>query len=404
MWKQVVIALAVVGVVAATACSGGTKAKPQIFPVQVDGKTAAFAAEYIAYFPNEVQAHPGDEVDFTDVFSGAPHTVTLGKAVDDLFALEAKACPNGGPAADPACAKGLPAQYADQYNTLNGKLVNLLPQKPGDAPQAAANACFLATGDMPSDGSACAKTNQPSFDGTQTVYNSGVLEDQVPFKVKLADNIAPGTYNYFCLLHREGMSGTITVVAKNTKVATPAEVTKKGTDQLSGIVAKLKPEFDKLASLKADTAQAGALSKDAQNGIVAEFGPKEISIPVGGSVTWTVLGPHTISFNAPESARPIIKKGGDGAFHINQEGAAPAPEGGAGQPAPDPNAPPPTENAPPTLIDAGTWDGTGLHSSGLILSFPPALFSYKLTFTTAGTYKVVCLVHPDMEGTVKVGG
>src|ERR1700675_1395258 len=114
MWKQVLIALAVVGVVAATACSGGSKAKAQVFAVQVDGKTTAFAASFIAYFPNEVDAHPGDTVQFTGAFTGEPHTVTLGKDVDDVFALIAQACPGG--LSDPACAEGPPAQYADQYN------------------------------------------------------------------------------------------------------------------------------------------------------------------------------------------------------------------------------------------------------------------------------------------------
>ena len=31
------------------------------------------------------------------------------------------------------------------------------------------------------------------------------------------------------------------------------------------------------------------------------------------------------------------------------------------------------------------------------------IFGYKLTFTQAGTYPFRCVIHPDMEGTVKVG-
>ncbi len=74
----------------------------------------------------------------------------------------------------------------------------------------------------------------------------------------------------------------------------------------------------------------------------------------------------------------------------------PPPAGGNGPP---PSGPPP----PPAIADAGTWDGTGFHSSGLVLSFPPALSGYKLTFTKAGTYSYRCLIHDNMEGTVKVG-
>jgi plastocyanin len=402
MWKQVVIALAVIGVVAATACkSSGTKA--QVFGVQVDGKASGFAATFAAYFPNDVQAHPGDTVQFTSVFSGEPHTVTLGKDVDDIFALFAKACPNGG-VHDPNCQNGPPAQYADQANAANAKLPQLLPNGPGDAVQAAAQPCFLATGDAPSDGKACTAAQmqpQPAFDGTQTYYNSGYLPDQAVFSVKLAANIAPGTYNYYCLLHREGMAGTITVVAKSTKVPTPAEATKKGTDELAALAAKLKPAFDKLASLTPDTALAGTGAEGLFEAAVNEFGPKEIDIPVGGSATWTIVGIHSISFNAPADAEPLLVKSADGSYHVNQKG--PAPAGGPGQPQPDPNAPPPDPNAPPTLIDAGSWDGQGFHSSGFIQAFGPPAVQYKLTFTKAGTYKYDCLIHPNMEGTVKVG-
>jgi plastocyanin len=403
MLKRVVLLMAVAAFIAGMACSsGGGGKKAIVIPVNVDGKPDAFAGSFLAYFPSQVQAHPGDTVEFTSVFTGEPHTVTLGKDVDDVFSVIAEACPGG--LADPACQEGPPAEYADQYNAADAKLPALLPDGPGDANQAAANPCFLATGDMPSDGTACATADQPAFDGTQTVYNSGFLEDQAVFKVDLADDIAPGTYNYYCLLHREGMAGTITVVDKDTDVPSAADVTTEGDAALSDMVTKIQPEFDKLASLTVDTAQAGAGSDAVQEASVNEFGPKEISIPVGGSVTWSIIGPHTISFNAPESARPIIKKGDDGAYHVNEEAEKPAPEGAPGQPQPDENAPPPDENTPPVLVDGGTWDGTGFQSSGIFVSFPPPLFQYKLTFSTAGTYTYICLIHPDMEGTVTVGG
>ena len=86
--------------------------------------------------------------------------------------------------------------------------------------QAAAAPCYLTTGSAPEDGAACTadEQQQTDFDGTQTYYNSGFLPEAAVFKVKLSEDIAPGTYNYYCLLHREGMAGTITVVDKDRHV------------------------------------------------------------------------------------------------------------------------------------------------------------------------------------------
>jgi hypothetical protein len=75
--------------------------------------------------------------------------------------------------------------------------------------------------------------------------------------------------------------------------------------------------------------------------------------------------------------------------HLNDKAAAPV--GGPGAP------------EKPGLFDGGKWDGVAAHSSGLVLSFPPDLYKYKLTFTKPGTFEYLCTVHPDMKGTVTVG-
>ena len=56
----------------------------------------------------------------------------------------------------------------------------------------------------------------------------------------------------------------------------------------------------------------------------------------------------------------------------------------------------------PILIDAGEWDGQGELSSGIILAFGDPAYQYKVTFTKAGTYDYVCLIHPGMLGSVTV--
>ena len=365
---------------------------PQTFNIQVDGSTAAFNAAFDAYFPNELSVHPGDTVQFKLVDRGAPHTVTLGTLVDQGLAAVDKL----GPPSPTAPPPPPPAEML--------KLPDLLPQGPGDALQSAAQPCFLASGEPPvAPETACLKEQQqqPAFNGKQTYFNSGWMTSDKVFQVKLSDDIAPGTYRVMCLLHREGMTGKITVVAKGVPVQSPAEAEQKGNKQLADLVTALQPAHDQLRTATADQAWAGFGSENVRNAGINEFSPKPVSIPVGGSVTWTVLGAHTISFNAPQDAVGLRSPAPDGSVHINVKSVAPS--NSPGQEPPPPNAPPPAPNAPPTLIDAGKWDGTGFHSSGLILSFPPELAAYKLTFTKAGTYKYVCLIHDNMEGGVKVG-
>jgi plastocyanin len=215
----------------------------------------------------------------------------------------------------------------------------------------------------------------------------------------LADDIKPGTYSFMCLLHSAGMTGTITVVDPSTAVKTPDEVTADGQAQLDALATPLAAAAEAAQAQPDGQALAGVLDPNVQNGLVASFAPSTASVPVGGSLTWTILGPHTISFNSPQDAVDPRVEAPDGTVHANAKVFTPA--GGPGQPPPP--AGPPDPSAPPTLIDAGTWDGTSYLSSGAVISFPPQLYQYKVTFSKAGTYTYVCQIHPDMQGTVKVG-
>ena len=374
--------------------SPADEAGPQTYTVKVDGKSDDFKMGTTAYFPNELKVAAGSTIEFESIFTGEPHTVTFGTLVDE--GLKAAA-------ADPD---------ADEEPAALQKLPLLLPEGPGDANQMAANPCVVAKGDPDTD-KACPKDDDPpAFDGTQSVYNSGFLPDGERFEVKLADDIEPGTYSFFCLLHRAGMTGSVTVV-DGEDADSPEDVEKAGEDRLQDMITKVKPAAD--AAGKGDLTPfapatpgqvvAGGGSPDVQEVLLTGFGPEEVSIETGGAVTWVVLGPHTISFNAPEDlASSALIKGPDGYFHANEK--AFTPQGGPGQAPPDPNAAPPDENAPPPppkITDGGRFDGTGFRSSGFFLSFPPALEGYKLTFTKAGTFTYECLIHPEMEGTVKVG-
>src|SRR5947209_6137267 len=57
---------------------------PQTFSVSVDASSGSIPLAADEYFPNEFQVHPGDTVKFNEVWSGEPHTVSLGSLVDQV--------------------------------------------------------------------------------------------------------------------------------------------------------------------------------------------------------------------------------------------------------------------------------------------------------------------------------
>jgi len=402
MTARLIAPLALIALVVGACGPGGTggaggSAAAASYDVQVDNKSTAFNFEATAYFPDALTVHPGDTVRFKAIDRGEPHTVTFGTLVDAAVASLTKRpapAPNAPPPPPTAELAKLPVLIGDP------------PALP--VAQAAAQPCFLATGAPPADvKAACTKDqqSQKDFDGTQTFFNSGWLAPDQTFGLKLSDSIKPGTYSFICLLHLDAMTGQLKVVSKDQPADTADALKSKSDKQLTDLVAKLKGAVDASSKATADRAQAGVLTPDAQNVQAPLFAPKEISIPVGGSVTWTILGPHTITFNTPQDAVGTLSKASDGTVSLNMKALGPT--GGPGQPppppAPAPGAAPPPPPPGPIVIDAGKWDGKGFHNSGIFVSFPPVLFAYKLTFTAAGTYPFRCVIHPDMEGTVKVG-
>jgi plastocyanin len=379
-----------------TSSSGPTTVK-----VSVDNKTT-FPASFLEYFPSQLTAHAGDTVSFSSVFSGEPHSVSFGTLVTE--GLNAADSHQDDPTFDSSSIPQLAA------------IPPMLPDGPGDANQVSAAPCYLPSGNPPGPGETPCPNHSatpPEFTGTESFFSSGFLPNGDVFNVKLASSIKPGTYRFFCTLHTEGMQGKLTVVGSDTKVPTDAENQAAADAALQKDVSALQPAVDASKNATPDKAVAGAGSEEVQSAAANVFGPATASIPVGGTVNWTILGPHTISFNTPEDAKVLVAKTPDGLVHINPKSGESA---GGGVPQPQPPQPPAgattttaaaptTASGPPVPIqvDGGSFNGTGFYNSGFYLSFPPDLFAYSIKFTKAGTYSYVCLVHPGMEGTVKVG-
>ncbi len=390
--------LAVSGASGKTGRASVARAGAQTFRVNVDGgATKAHNEEFLAYFPSVVRVHPGDTIVFQMVGNGEPHTVTLGTLANNAVAAFDKLTPAQKNSSKPPAA----------FLRADAKVPQLLPQGPGDAVQSTANQCFVASGAPPKKG-ACPKVAQPAFDGAQSFYNSGWLNSKQKFTVHISSSTRPGTYRYLCALHREGMTARIVVVPASTPVASPAAQFAPGQRVLAGLERKLAP------ALKAERqgkpplpvtvpgvphVLAGSGSPAVNEGGIAEFGPKVVTIPVGGSVTWWLIGVHTITFNSNKTDDDIRLTAPDGTVHLNPKAVAPA--GGPGEPAPSSGGP--KSGIHFKLVASSSWSGLGFHSSGIFgNSNPPLIEGYKLTFTRAGTYKYLCTVHDNMKGTIVV--
>ena len=114
---------------------------------------------------------------------------------------------------------------------------------------------------------------------------------------------------------------------------------------------------------------AGLNDPKDKNIAVNMFIPQRAKVVVGANVAWTFNGPepHTVTF-VP-----------------------------AGQQIPAPSAPGATE----AKGSPGPFDGTTLVSSG-ILPQGTLTGGFNLTFTKAGTYNYVCILHPAMRGSIEV--
>jgi plastocyanin len=286
----------------------------------------------------------------------------------------------------------------------------VFPSGGGDAISSAANPCFLDSG-LPSSAAPCPQSAQPDFTGTQSYFNSGWLAANARFTVHLSSAIAPGTYRFMCLVHREGMSGTITVVPEASAVPSPSADAATGAQQLSALEAKLEPAVKLLergkpavpgATLPGPNAVlAGSAIPGSSAGEIDEFGPKTLHIPVGGTVTWWLMGDHSITFNATKANDDVRKVGANGKVQFNS--AAIAPVGGKGQPK-KPLKGGSKKHIKFAVVAAQSWNGKGFHNSGVFTnSKPPNIEGYKLTFTRAGTYHYICTVHDKMKGTIVVG-
>ena len=120
--------------------------------------------------------------------------------------------------------------------------------------------------------------------------------------------------------------------------------------------------------------RAGLNDPNDPNIAILQFLPQSITVTAGATVEWRRAGPepHTITFFPPGQTPPTPDKA-DPFFT-------------------------------PTPAANGVYDGKSLVNSGLAPLGPGEAPPFRLTFPTAGKYSYVCVIHPQMTGTINVVG
>ncbi len=231
----------------------------------------------------------------------------------------------------------------------------------------------------------------PAYDGTGYV-NSGVdflrTPDMPPFMLTFTE---PGRYEYVCALHKLVMKGTVIVQDADAELPMDqADYDALAEEQFAAVVAAGRSAIEQFAdavpterpdgtTLWEMTAGAGG---EAQARVM-RFLPDTLEIGVGDTIRWvdrSVGEPHTVTF-----------LGGEEAPELNLIEPQPA--------------------GPPKLIfnelvilpqGDGEYDGTGYTNSGFLSTPITNSDSYEVTFTAAGEFDYLCVIHEGMKGKVLV--
>ena len=308
----------------------GRASGAQTFRVNVDQTSPKANVDFLAYFPHSITVHPGDSVVFHWAGNGEPHTVTLGSLADSAVAAFNRLTPAQKQANTP------PPGFA----AIDATVPNLFPEGPGDATQSVSNPCFQQSGPVGYERlPELAARAAGASTGRSAYYNSGWLDSGQKWTVHLSGGPRPGTYRFMCALHREEMQGKITVVPASKTIMTPSAQFALGQKQFANDLKPLAPAIATIRQGKPpvpnvtlpDSPNAVLAGSGVPNssGSVDEFGKSTIKIPVGGTVTWWVIGPHSITFNSDKTNDDIRAEAPDGTVHINPNAVAPA--GGPGR-------------------------------------------------------------------------
>jgi plastocyanin len=234
-----------------------------------------------------------------------------------------------------------------------------------------------------------------------TLTGSGVPLDQGPPKpYKLKFNTL-GTHTYLCVVH-PGMTGTVKVVAKSKRVPGARADTREAKRQQKVLLQRAQRLSQGLGteSLQ-NTIQAG---NDRTSGeTIFKFFPANPTFKVGDTATLQISGTstdvHTITFGPTNGKDAYVDQ--VAANFIAPDTSTTPPslvvDPRAGYPSENPALGVPSHTGP-------THHGNGFFNTGILDAdgASPLPQSTKVTFTAAGKYKFICLIHPFMVGEATV--
>src|SRR5204862_7514900 len=120
------------------------------------------------------------------------------------------------------------------------------------------------------------------------------------------------------------MTGPLTVAPSSQAIPAAAAVSATGKKQFDDLAAKLQPIANSANTPSGANVKIGLGDPNIFNALVAQFGPKDVSVPVGGTVTWNMFLCHSLTFGSAASDVGAFTKGANGSIQFNQKAGAPA--------------------------------------------------------------------------------
>jgi plastocyanin len=231
-----------------------------------------------------------------------------------------------------------------------------------------------------------------SYNGSKLRSSGAPLEEgpPKPYTLKFTKR---GTFRYYCTIHY-GMRGKVRVVRSSRAVPTATADKTAAASEFAKLVATLKKNA-KFTGPAGNVVQAG---NDTVAATLFRFFPARKQVPVGTTVRFQMSARtselHTFSFGPAD----YLKTTADNFVTPDMSTTPPTPVF-------NPLVAFPSDPPPALPPYAGTSHGNGFLTTGGLDrdAATPNGPTSQVTFTTAGTYDFICLIHPFMKGQIVVG-